>query len=485
MVAVCPGVTLSAPVVLTGEARHLAGTMEAPRAGGTVMFESVVNFAAGTAVRTGVHSIRRTNLHRHPDVVEIAYALRGGLHVQVSCETFELEPGDFAVINAGDPHLLSGSADNVTAIVHIDLGRFRTVDPFVQQIIFACESFDLPRYRRQESLMRGMLLDLIGGGIDPGATEPGRDRGAGEELVRLLCTGYSLENYYNREAAPRPGQREKFLTILGFVREHLDRRDVLEATAVDLHYSKSYVSHLVKDVAAVSFSDLLGFLRVSRAELLLLTTDGTMLEISAACGFSDVKYFTRTFVDWFHQSPMEYRKRCAPEILRDSDIGEVSGAETTALVRDHRRHVASPADLPRLSVTPLLLKNIGSRRDLFDAVRSHRQDLIPTRPLPADLSARPHLVPIRVEMSDLEDGHLVNGLPSFEQIHATACLVLGFTTKTATLTLVDALAKRLPGTGHVPIWLTYGAMHDRGSVDDVVAHAETAHGLQIQAIFVP
>ncbi|WP_368608812.1 cupin domain-containing protein [Mycolicibacterium porcinum] len=70
------------------------------------MFESVVNFAADTAVRTGVHSIRRTNLHRHPDVVEIAYALRGGLHVQVSCETFELEPGDFAVINAGDPHLL-------------------------------------------------------------------------------------------------------------------------------------------------------------------------------------------------------------------------------------------------------------------------------------------------------------------------------------------------------------------------------------------
>nr|MDT0525888.1 hypothetical protein [Streptomyces sp. DSM 41633] len=146
-------------------------------------------------------------------------------------------------------------------------------------------------------------------------------------------------------------------------------------------------------------------------------------------GFSDVKYFTRTFVDWFHRSPMEYRKRCAPDILRDSDIGEVPVASAAALVRDHRRHVASPAEQPRLSVTPLLLKNIGSRMDLFDAVRSHRQDLIPSRPLHADPpSGRPHLVPIRVEMSDLEDGHLVNGLPSFEQIHATACLVLGFST---------------------------------------------------------
>ncbi|MBN3512082.1 helix-turn-helix domain-containing protein [Mycolicibacterium nivoides] len=460
--------------------------MEAPRAGGTVMFESVVNFAAGTAVHTGVHSIRRTSLHRHPGVVEIAYALRGGLRVQVSCETFELEPGDFAVINAGDPHLLSGSADNVTALVHIDLAQFHSVDPFVQQIIFACESFDLPRYCHQEALMRGMLLDLVGSAMQSADIDPGRARAVGDELVRLLCTGYSLENYYNREAAPRAGQREKFLTILGFVREHLDRRDVLELTAAALHYSKSYVSHLVKDVAAVSFSDLLGFLRVSRAELLLLTTDDTMLDIAAACGFSDVKYFTRTFVDWFHRSPMEYRKRCAPDILRDSDIGEVPVASAAALVRDHRRHVASPAEQPRLSVTPLLLKNIGSRMDLFDAVRSHRQDLIPSRPLHADPpSGRPHLVPIRVEMSDLEDGHLVNGLPSFEQIHATACLVLGFSTKAATLALVDALAQRLPDTGQVPVWLTYGAIHDRGSVDEVVAHADAVHGLQIQAIFIP
>ncbi|WP_441960669.1 AraC family transcriptional regulator [Mycolicibacterium houstonense] len=460
--------------------------MEAPGAGGTVMFESVVNFAGGTAVRTGVQSIRRTNLHRHPGVVEIAYALRGGLHVQVSCETFELEPGDFAVINAGDPHILSGSADNVTALVHIDLAQFDAVDPFVQQIIFACESFDLPRYRRQEALMRGMLLDLIGGGTESDGIGPERTRNVADELVRLLCTGYSLENYYNRESAPRSGQREKFLTILGFVRDNVDRRDVLELTAAALHYSKSYVSHLVKDVAAVSFSDLLGFLRVSRAELLLLTTDDTMLEIAAACGFSDVKYFTRTFVDWFRKSPMEYRKYCAPEVLRDSEVGEVPIASAVALVHDHRRQVASPAERPRLSVTPLLLKNIGSRMDLFDAVRSHRQDLIPSRPLPADPpNGLPHLVPIRIDMSDLEDGHLVNGLPSFEQIHATACLVLGFSSKAATLALVDALAKQLPDTRQAPIWLTYGAIHDRGSVDDVLAHAEAEHGLQVQAIFIP
>jgi AraC-like DNA-binding protein/mannose-6-phosphate isomerase-like protein (cupin superfamily) len=491
-----PGVRLSAPVVTarpggSGSHRHLAGVMEAPRAGDTVMFESVVMFATETSVRADVLSIRHTNLHMHPGVVQIVYVLQGDLHVRVSCETFDLEPGDFAVLNAGDPHLLKGSADNVTAVVYLDLAQFREVDPFVQQIIFACESFDLARYRRQEALIRGLLLDVIDGAVDaPGAARthpPLRD--CSVELVRLLSTGYSLENYYNRESSNRGGQREKFLTILGHVRDHIDKRDVLDLTADALHYSKSYVSHLVKEVSAISFSDLLGFLRVARAESLLLTTDDTMLEIAAACGFSDVKYFTRTFVDWFHQSPMEYRKRYRPEILRDSDVTDVAAEVALGLVREHRRLVASPADGPRLSITPLLLKNVGSRLDLFDAVGSHRHDRPPgadrtdrTDPQPG----RRHLVPIRVEMSDLDAGYLLDGLASFDQINATPCLVLEYAAKATTLALVDAVAARLPtAPGKSPaIWLVYGAIHDRAGVDHVIARAQAEHGLEIQAILI-
>src|SRR5215470_4157801 len=113
------------------------------------MFESVVAFEPGSVVTTGVHAVRQTNLHRHPNALEIVYVLRGGLHIKVSCEDFDLREGDYAVLNRGDPHALTGSSDNVTALVHVDLAGCRDIDPFVEQIIFACESFDLARYRKQ------------------------------------------------------------------------------------------------------------------------------------------------------------------------------------------------------------------------------------------------------------------------------------------------------------------------------------------------
>src|SRR5690242_8796420 len=125
------------------------------------MFESDVAFAPGTVVSTGVYCVRLTNPHRHPNALEIVYVLRGDLHIKVSCEDFDLQAGDYAVLNRGDPHALTGSSDNMTALVHVDLAGCRDVDPFAEHIIFACESFDLARYRRQEALLRGLILDLI------------------------------------------------------------------------------------------------------------------------------------------------------------------------------------------------------------------------------------------------------------------------------------------------------------------------------------
>jgi transcriptional regulator GlxA family with amidase domain len=63
--------------------------------------------------------------------------------------------------------------------------------------------------------------------------------------------------------------------------------------------SKSYVAHIVKEASAVSFSDLLGYIRLAMAENLLLATRSTMLETAESCGFSDMNYFTRSFVDAF------------------------------------------------------------------------------------------------------------------------------------------------------------------------------------------
>lgn len=438
------------------------------------MFESDVEFAPKTVVSTGVHCVRQTNLHRHSNALEIVYVLRGDLHIKVSCEDFDLEPGDYAVLNRGDPHALTGSADNVTALVHVDLVGCRDIDAFAEHIIFACESFDLARYRRQESLLRGLILDIID---SPPTTADLRC----QDLMGLLCAGYSLENYYKRAATLSGAQREKFLTIMRFLRENAAQRDVLGLLTREQHYSKSYVSHFVKEASGISFSDLLGYLRVALAENLLLSTDATMLEVAARCGYSDVKYFTRSFVDWFHQSPAGYRKRYQPETLRDNDMIAVPVQTAGDLAREHRQRVAAPGEAPRLSVTPLLLKNLGSRLDLFDANRTQggdsASDTAPDGPV--------HLIPIRVTSGDL-DGGLLDSLASFSQIRSTPCLVLDYSTVGSTLDLVAEVVHQLERTTIEPaIWLAYNAFHDRSGVDEVVTRSKSEHGVDIQPIMMP
>ena len=451
------------------------------------MFDVRIGFAPGTRVCADVNAVRRTNLHAHSNAVEIVYVLRGALRVVVSSEEFDLDAGDYAVLNRSDPHLLEGSADNVTAVLHVDVSSFGDVDPRAGEIMFACESFDLARYRKQEALLRGLLLDIIDDGVVTPDETRLDDRAA--ELVRLLCAGYSIADYYQRDRPLTGAQREKLHGIMAYVHAHLDSRDLLDDVAREHHYSKSYVSHFVKDSAAISFSNMVTANRVMHAERLLLTTEHTMREIASLSGFSDVKYLTRCFLDWFKQTPAEYRAANRPDTLRDNDIETVTAEVTAELIREHRRRVASPTDAPRLSITPILLKNVGSRADLFEKIRKFQtDDRVPAIPQEATAnSRRPHLLPMRVGQAEIDRGYLLSGLALFVGEAVTPCVVLEYSRRDATLALIDSLARQLRsiGTEGVAVWLIYGGSHARAAVDEIVDSAYDEHGLTVQAILMP
>lgn len=452
------------------------------------MLAAAIDFGDGMDTCVSVASVRQTNLHAHPGVIEIIYVLRGSLRVQVSFEQFVLEKGDFVVVNQGDPHILAGSEDNVTAFVHLDVASFTDVDPFVADIIFACESFDLPRYREEEMQLRSLLLDILDESslavLPDAPSRTGRARV--RQFIQRLCTSYSLDNYYHRHRDASAAQRAKFHTIVRYLNAHAETRDVLGAIASDHHYSKSWVSHLVKDVSAISFSGLLTFVRVSKAEGLLLQSDSTMVEVSAACGFSDVKYFTRAFVDWFHVSPAEYRRQMRPEMSRPVEVCVVPVEQARELIGQHRRRAEMEPAQPRLSITPLVLKNIGSRLDLFTGIGDAAPNLDAACDTAAASAVR-HLVPIEADLSTLERNSLSFSLRCFDRLHATPCLVVRFSTKQVTRKELERLRARLDeaGSNGVAIWLIYNATRDHLVVDELVAYATDDLDLRIQPILQP
>lgn len=82
----------------------------------------------------------------------------------------------------------------------------------------------------------------------------------------------------------------------------------LEELAERFHYSEKQIRRIVLNCTGMSYSDLIGKLRMERAALLLKRRDPSMEYIAAATGYSNVSSFYRSFTRYYHCTPLEYKK---------------------------------------------------------------------------------------------------------------------------------------------------------------------------------
>lgn len=397
----------------------------------------------GSALSTGYYAVRRTSLRAHPGVLEIVLVLRGTLDVTVSCERFALREGDYAVLNEGDPHLLVGSSDNVTAVLQLQLDAFADRVPDIDGVIYACESFDLPRFRRTENSLRQLILSALSArpeaGLEPAAA-----------LLAELSDGYAFEDYYERQRSLSRERRLQFRRLVVAMQERLAERDVLDQIAEAQHYRKASLSRIVREATAVSFSDLLTYLRVSAAERRLIGGDATVAQIAAECGFSDLKYLTRAFRSWFGESPADYRRRTRPLMEADDDAPACPELGRS-LAEAQRASDRTEREPPRLSVTPLLVKNLGGRADLFRTVAelARAPEALAEAPAPAV----PHLLPVRVPVGGASPLDWVDVIRGIDRRSFRPVLIL----PVADAELTRAVAAEVVAAGEsgVEYWLAY------------------------------
>jgi len=237
------------------------------------MYTESIPFYGRSPVILNVYKIDEYTLHSHEDAIEIIFVLQGTVEVKVGFEFFMLGEGDYVVVNREDSHKIwrHDTADNIVVIFHINLKHYQACFPHLYYVLFACESFDLALYKGQTRQLRKLLLKLLTNMIRGGKVKATADITAG--LMNILIREYSLERYYNRSRDISADKIEKYYTIMKYIYEQYHDKDILQDIAANEFYSKSYISHLFKDVSAVSFQDILGYVRVFKAERLLLETD--------------------------------------------------------------------------------------------------------------------------------------------------------------------------------------------------------------------
>jgi AraC-like DNA-binding protein len=96
-------------------------------------------------------------------------------------------------------------------------------------------------------------------------------------------------------------------TIL-YIRENYDKEISLSDMAAVSGLSTKYFCAFFKQMTEKTPIEYLNMYRVERAARKLLGTDMSVTDVAFSCGFNDLSYFIKTFKNFKHVSPKEYRK---------------------------------------------------------------------------------------------------------------------------------------------------------------------------------
>lgn len=96
--------------------------------------------------------------------------------------------------------------------------------------------------------------------------------------------------------------------ITEYINENFCENISLDTVAQVTGLSRYYVSHLFKELMSTTFVNYVNELRLTRAAMLLTTTDTPVIEIAGLSGFNNISNFNRAFKMFYDTTPSKYRK---------------------------------------------------------------------------------------------------------------------------------------------------------------------------------
>ena len=222
---------------------------------------------------------------------EVCLLLDGSLSLLSRGRTFTYKKGDMWVVNPFESHELAASRPALILSLQISPSFFAPVFPQMGK--------------------SGVFPGTPGGSpgaslLPPGDRRPAYFQKEGEDAPLRLAGLIFL--FFDRllssipqcppagegaaddrhQGAPDSGSSAT--TSTRTIRRNCSSQDI----AGELGLTMSWLSHFFKDAFGMSFQAYLMKIRCEKPQLLLLT-DFTLLDISIACGFSDIKYLNKGF----------------------------------------------------------------------------------------------------------------------------------------------------------------------------------------------
>lgn len=122
-------------------------------------------------------------------------------------------------------------------------------------------------------------------------------------LIRVITTSYDEAAKQKRQDQNRP-----IRVVKQYIGEHYAESLTLEQVSAVAGLSPAYLSTVFKKDTGMTFLEYLSKVRMDMAKHLLKNTSYTVADICEKVGYSDVRYFTKSFKKYSGLKPNEYRK---------------------------------------------------------------------------------------------------------------------------------------------------------------------------------
>lgn len=239
----------------------------------------------------------RMEPHCH-NLFEIYFMTEGQCRYFIDGNTYQLSPGDLVLIPEGVIHNSEYSES-----VH-------------SRLLINCSSEIIPEEIRNDlpSLLYLYRNPKITGRVREIFSRIAEEYGKGDAVSYGILAAYTKILFYTllRGAQHRRPIDVTSKTVSGVIetmKNELSSDITLKGMAKRFSVSEEHLSRIFKKETGVGFSSYLTFLRMKKAEELLIhSSESRITEIAYACGFSDSNYFSSQFKKLHGISPKRFQK---------------------------------------------------------------------------------------------------------------------------------------------------------------------------------
>lgn len=132
-----------------------------------------------------------------------------------------------------------------------------------------------------------------------------------ESYIRLML----LRLNWKKQKKPQPGCRRKAREAAEYIDANFNRDLSLRQLAALYFVNEKYLGRVFREEMGESMREYLNRARLGHAARLLENGRETVLNIALDCGFQNISYFNRLFMEAYHMTPLAYRRARRTEDL--------------------------------------------------------------------------------------------------------------------------------------------------------------------------